>query len=80
MDLLYIVIIYDEGKKIKISFPPRLCLCCNKVSWIKNEIKTTLGIDVKNQQLTIDGTIMQDDENIASYEITKGKEIYLNKI
>ena len=71
----YCYIIYDEGKKLKIS---GYCPCCCPTLWLKEKIKRELGIEPKYQQLTIDGKIMKDDDRLESYGITNGKEIKLS--
>ena len=54
------------------------CPCCCPTLGLKEKIKKKLGIEPKYQQLTIDGKIMKDDDRLASYGITKGKEIKLS--
>ena len=71
---------YDEGKKLDFSWGPRFCTCCHNTLWLKKEIKERIGIDVKKQQLWVDGKIMEDNESFYDNNITNGKEIKLVKI
>ena len=71
---------YDEGEKLYFDCGPRFCLCCHDTLWLKKEIKERIGIDVKNQQLSVDGKIMEDNESFSDNKITNGTEIKLVKI
>ena len=75
----YCYIVYDEGKKLKIS---GYCSCCCNTLWLKEQIQKELGIEPKYQQLIVDGKIMEDSKSLESYNITNntanGKEIKLN--
>ena len=75
----YCYIVYDEGKKLKIS---GYCSCCCNTLWLKEQIQKELGIEPKYQQLIVDGKIMEDNKSLESYIITNntanGKEIKLN--
>ena len=73
----YCFIIYDEGKKLKIT---RYCACCSNTLWLKERIKDLLEIEVKNQQLVVDGIIMEDSESLINYLNDNGKEIKLNVV
>ena len=73
----YCFIIYDEGKKLKIT---RYCAYCSNTLWLKERIKDLLEIEVKNQQLVVDGIIMEDSESLINYLNDNGKEIKLNVI
>ena len=71
---------YGEGKKLTIYASHNFCFCCHKISWLKEEIKNYLGIELKNQQLSLDGQILEDNESLSTYGITKGTEIKLDII
>ena len=73
----YCFIIYDEGKKLKIT---RYCACCSDTLWLKERIKDLLGIEVKNRQLVVDGKIMEDSKSLINYLNNNGKEIKLNVV
>ena len=73
-------VIYDEGEKLYFGCGPRFCLCCHNTLWLKEEIKKRIGIDVKNQQLWVNGKIMEDNESFSANKITNGAEIKLVKI
>ena len=71
---------YGDGKKLPFSLGPRFCTCCHDILWLKVEIKQKIGLDVKNQQLSKDGKILEDNQSIADCGITSGTEIKLTKI
>ena len=73
----YCYIIYEGGKKLKIR---RFCPCCSNTLWLKEQIKEKLGIDIKCQQLTVNGKIMKDNESLESNNVTYGTEVNLNII
>ena len=73
----YCYIIYGDGKKIKIS---RFCSCCSNTLWLKKRIENILGIDIKCQQLTVNGKIIQDSESLESNNIIYGTEVKLDII
>ena len=73
----YCYIIYDEGKRLKIS---RFCACCCNTLFRKEQIEKSLGIDVKYQQLTVDGKIMEDSESLESNNVIYGTEVKLDII
>ena len=73
----YCYIIYEGGKKLKIR---RFCNCCSNTLWLKEQIKEKLGIDIKCQQLTVNGKIMKDNESLESNNVTYGTEVNLNII
>ena len=75
--LPYCYIIYEGGKKLKIR---RFCNCCSNTLWLKEQIKEKLGIDIKCQQLTVNGKIMKDKESLESNNVTYGTEVNLNII
>ena len=75
--LPYCYIIYEGGKKLKIR---RFCNCCSNTLWLKEQIKEKLGIDIKCQQLTVNGKIMKDNESLESNNVTYGTEVNLNII
>ena len=79
-DQFYLYIIYNKGEKIKIDCGLTFCTCCYYTLWLKEEIKKRLNIDTKNQELSVNGKIMKDNESLGSNKITKGKEIKLNII
>ena len=68
-------VIYDEEKKLKIG---GYCDCCCSTLFLKEQIERELGIDKKFQLLIVDGKIMNDEESLRSYELYKGKEVYLS--
>ncbi len=45
--------------------------------FLKEKIKNTLGIDVKYQELKVDGKIMKDTDSLETYDVANGKEIEL---
>ncbi len=75
--MCYCYIIYEGGKKLKIR---RFCNCCSNTLWLKEQIKEKLGIDIKCQQLTVNGKIMKDKESLESNNVTYGTEVNLNII
>ena len=79
-DQFYLFIVYNKGEKLKIDCGLSFCTCCYYTLWLKEEIKKRLNIDTKNQQLSVNGKIMKDNESLGSNKITKGKEIKLNII
>ena len=70
---------YDEGETMHFG-GPRFCTCCHNILWLKEEIKQRIGLDIKNQQLSKDGKILEDNQSIADCGITFGTEIKLTKI
>ena len=70
----YCYIIYGEGKKLKID---RYCDCCCNTLYLKEYIKKELDIDVKYQELKVDGKIMKDTESLRTYDVANGKEVEL---
>ena len=71
----YCYVIYDEGKKLKIS---RYCDCCCNTLWLKERIEEELGVDKKFQLLKVDGKIMNDNESLESNKVSDGKEVHLS--
>ena len=47
---------------------------------VKRTNKRKLGIDIKCQQLTVNGKIMKDNESLESNNVTYGTEVNLNII
>ena len=70
----YCYIIYDDGKRLKIS---RYCSCCCDTLYLKKNIEKELGIEIKYQELTVDGKIMEDNESLRKYGVSDGKEVQL---
>ena len=70
----YCYILYGEGKKLKIE---GFCDCCSNTLYLKEKISKELGIDVKYQELKVDGKIMDDNSNLNSYGVSGGKEVEL---
>ena len=70
----YCYIIYDGGKKLKIG---GYFSCCNTL-FLKEKVKSELGIEPKFQLLTVDGKIMEDDKSLESYGVDNGKEVELS--
>ena len=70
----YCYILYGEGKKLKIE---GFCDCCSNTLYLKEKISKELGIDVKYQELKVDGKIMDDNSNLNSYGVSDGKEVEL---
>ena len=70
----YCYIIYDNDKKFRIE---RYCDCCCNTLYLKNKIKYSLGIEPENQELRVDGKILQDSESLQSNGINNGKEVIL---
>ena len=68
-------IVDDEGLRWKID---GFCDCCSNTLYLKEQIEEQLGIDVKYQELIVDGKIMQDSESLRSYGVSGGKEVKLN--
>ena len=71
----YCYIIYGEGKKLKID---GFCDCCANTLYLKENIKEELGIDIKYQELKVDGIVMKDEDNLETYGVQSGKEVELN--
>ena len=67
-------IIYDDGKSLKIS---GYCDCCCDTLYLKKNIEKELGIEIKYQELTVDGKIMEDNERLENYGVSDGKEVQL---
>ena len=67
-------IIYDDGKRLKIS---RYCDCCCNTLYLKEKIEKELGIEIKYQELIVDGKIMEDNERLEKYGVSRGKEVQL---
>ena len=70
----YCYIIYGEDRKLKID---GFCDCCSNTLYLKKRIKEELGLDVRYQILKVDGKIMNDNENLITYGVSKGKEVEL---
>ena len=70
----YCYIVYDGDKKIKID---RYCDCCCDTKYLKEKIKSILGIDINKQILRVDGKIIKDGESLNSNGIFGGKEVQL---
>ena len=70
----YCYILYGEGKKLKIE---GFCDCCANTLYLKEKISKELGIDVKYQELKVDGKIMEDNSSLNNYGISDGKEVEL---
>ena len=70
----YCYILYGEGKKLKIE---GFCDCCANTLYLKEKISKELDIDVKYQELKVDGKIMDDNSNLNSYGVSDGKEVEL---
>ena len=70
----YCYIIYGEGKTLKIG---GYCDCCSNTLYLKKEIEKELGIDVKYQELKVDGKIMEDTVSLNTYGVVSGKEVEL---
>ena len=70
----YCYIIYGEGKILKIG---GYCDCCSNTLYLKKEIEKELGIDVKYQELKVDGKIMEDTVSLKTYGVVSGKEVEL---
>ena len=69
----------DEGITLHYG-GPRFCTCCHNILWLKEEIKKDTGLDTKNQQLSKDGTILEDNKSLADCEIINGTDIKLTRI
>ena len=74
----YCYIVYGEGKKIKIGGYCSCCSCCSNTLFLKMRIKGELGIDIKYQELKVDGKIMDDNNSLNSYGVSNGKEVELS--
>jgi len=70
----YCYIIYDDGKRLKIS---RYCDCCCNTLYLKENIEKELGIEIKYQELIFDGKIMEDNESLEKNGVSGGKELQL---
>ncbi len=70
----YCYIIYGESKKLEIN---GYCGCCYNTLFLKEQIKKKLGIDVKYQELIVDGKIMKDTDSLNTYGVVNGKEVEL---
>ena len=73
----YCNIIYNDGKKLKIS---GYCDCCCDTLFLKEKIEEELGVEVKYQELIVDGKIMKDDEKLNIHGVFDGKEVLLKII
>ena len=71
----YCYIIYDGDKKLKIE---RYCDCCCNTLFLKEKVKSELGIEPKFQLLKVDGKIMEDNKSLESYGVYNGKEVELS--
>ena len=71
----YCYIIYDGGKKLKIT---DYCSCCSNTLFLKERIQKELGIEPKFQLLKVDGKIMEDNKSLKSYGVYNGKEVELS--
>ena len=71
----YCYIIYDGGKKLKIT---DYCSCCSNTLFLKERIQKELGIEPKFQLLKVDGKIMEDNKSLESYGVKEGKEVELS--
>ena len=71
----YCYIIYDGDKKLKIG---GYCDCCSNTLFLKEKVKSELGIEPKFQLLTVDGKIMEDNKSLESYGVKEGKEVELS--
>ena len=67
-------IIYDDGKRLKIR---GYCPCCCDTLYLKEKIEKELGIEIKYQELTVDGKIMEDNEKLEKNGVSGGKEVQL---
>ena len=67
-------IIYDDGKRLKIS---GYCDCCCNTLYLKENIEKKLGIEIKYQELIVDGKIMEDNERLEKNGVSDGKEVQL---
>ena len=67
-------IIYDEDKSFPIY---RYCDCCCDTLFLKERIQEKLGIDVCNQELSVNGKILKDDEHLRSNGINNGCGVLL---
>ena len=67
-------IIYDEDKSFPIY---RYCDCCCDTLFLKEKIQEKLGIDVCNQELSVNGKILKDDEHLRSNGINNGCKVLL---
>ena len=74
----YCYIVYGEGKKIKIGGYCSCCSCCSNTLFLKMRIKGELGIDIKYQELKVDGKIMDDNNSLNSYGVSNGKGVELS--
>ena len=70
----YCYIVYENDKKINID---RYCDCCCNTFYLKENIKSVLGIEPQFQQLSVDGRILKDSESLKSNGINNGKEVQL---
>jgi len=70
----YCYIIYDDGKKLEIG---RYCYCCCDALYLKKEIERQLGVEIKYQELIVDGKIMKDNVSLQEYGVFDGKEVLL---
>ena len=67
-------IIYNGNEKFKID---RYCDCCCDTMYLKMQIKDYLGIDIENQELSVNGKILKDKESLESNGVNNGREVIL---
>ena len=76
-DEVYCVIVYENGKKFEID---GYCGCCSSPLYLKERIKEHLNIDIKNQELSLNGNILDDNKNLVDNKLENGSEIQLKII
>ena len=67
-------ITFDDGKILEIS---GYCDCCCDTLYLKKEIERQLGVEIKYQELIVDGKIMKDNLSLKEYGVSDGKEVLL---
>ena len=70
----YCYIIYNGNEKFKID---RYCDCCCNTMYLKENIQSYLGIDIENQELSVIGKILKDEESLESNGVNNGREVIL---
>ena len=76
-DEIYCVIVYENGKKFEID---GYCGCCSSPLYLKERIKERLNINIENQELSLNGKILNDKENLVQNKVVNGSEIQLRII
>ena len=61
-------------RKYRIS---SFCSCCSNTLYLKEQVMGRTGIEPSNQELIVDGKIMEDNQSLDYYGISSGKIVEL---